>query len=455
MIKISYDLLHKYNVQGPRYTSYPPAPSWSEAIGPDEYEAALKESNQSARPLSLYIHLPFCEQLCYFCGCTTLITGKNRSFEAPYHAGLIKEIEWVGSRIDSSRPVIQFHLGGGTPTYGSPEMLAALMDVVRKRFRFAPDAEVGVEVDPRVTTRDHLSVLRRYGFNRVSMGVQDFEPAVQQAINRVQSFEQTRDLVKISRELGYESVNIDLIYGLPHQTPATFVSTIKRVLEIGPDRLAVYSYAHVPWLKQHQEHFVKFLPDERQKFEIFMTALEMFTAAGFDYIGMDHFARPDDELAKARENRTLWRNFQGYTTKAGTDLIGLGMSAIGNVNGVFAQNEKDIKRYGDAVSKGAATIRGFRLSKDDKIRSRVIQSLLCHARVVKTDIEKEFGIRFDEYFADSLKALDAPQKDGLVEVSAGEIRPTETGRVFLRNLAMPFDAYMPKAGEKRVFSRTV
>ncbi len=456
MKEISYELLHKYNVQGPRYTSYPPAPSWSNEIGVKDYEQAIDRSNQAARPLSLYIHLPFCEKLCYFCGCTTLITGKNRSFETPYLTALHKEIDWLASQVSKSRSIVQFHLGGGTPTYSSPEDLIRLMERVRKGFKFDKDAEIGIEVDPRVTTIQHLDALSATGFNRLSMGVQDFEPSVQQAINRLQPYAETKFLVESARRRGFGSINMDLIYGLPFQTPETFRKTIELVLSIAPDRLAVYSYAHVPWLKQHQEIFQKNLPTENQKYEIFMTALKMFTEAGFEYIGMDHFAKPGDELAKARTNRTLWRNFQGYTTKAGTDLFGLGMSAIGRVDDLFIQNQKEIKAYQEALTEDrGATHRGARLSQDDKIRSRVIQNLLCHAVVVKPEIEKEFGISFDVYFSESLKGLAEPEKDGLVELSSSEIRPTETGRVFLRNLAMPFDAYLPKPGDKKIFSRTI
>jgi len=455
---LSYELLHKYNVQGPRYTSYPPAPSWSASLGPKDYEEIIRESNQATfpAPLSLYFHLPFCESLCYFCGCTTVITGKSRVQEMPYLDAVAREIDWLGNRVARERPVVQLHLGGGTPTYQSPETLQALMWRVREKFTVDADAEMGVEVDPRVTTRAHLETLRRVGFNRVSMGVQDFNLAVQQAINRVQPFELTRDLVNVARDLGYQSVNIDLIYGLPHQTPESFRRTIDQILEIAPDRLAVYSYAHVPWMKKHQDLFAAHLPDERAKFQIFLTALKTFTEAGFVYVGMDHFARPDDELARARENGTLWRNFQGYTTKAGTDLFGLGMSAIGNVNNNYIQNQKELKTYQAAVESGsAATLRGFRLTQDDRIRGRLIQNLLCHAVVKKADIEASFGINFDAYFAEPLAQLKTLEADGLVELTAREIRPTAAGRVFLRNIAMPFDAYLPKDGEKRMFSRTV
>lgn len=457
-MRISPELLHKYNVPGPRYTSYPPAPFWSDVIGPVDYEQVIKETNgkNPPVPLSLYFHLPFCEQLCYFCGCTTVITGKNHSLERPYLETIKKEVSWLGARLDRQRPVVQFHLGGGTPTYFTEGHLDELMDHVRTFFKFDAQAEVGVEIDPRVTTVAHLAALRRAGFNRVSMGVQDFDPTVQETINRVQPFKDTKALFDAAKKLGFESINMDLIYGLPHQTPESFRKTAEQILSIGPDRLAVYSYAHVPWMKRYQEAFAAALPSERQKYDIFLMALEMFTAAGLEYIGMDHFARPDDELAAARKNRTLWRNFQGYTTKAGTDLFGMGMSAISQVGGNFFQNEKDLRVYQEKVSTGhPSIIRGYRLSKDDRVRSRVIQNLLCHAVVVKADIEKEFGIAFDDYFSEALKNLSELITDGLVEVSDSEIRPTPTGRIFLRNIAMPFDAYLPKEAGARRFSRTL
>lgn len=455
---ISYELLHKYNVQGPRYTSYPPAPSWSTTVGAADYEQTIAASNAASNPapVSLYFHLPFCESLCYFCGCTTVITGRNRTMAPPYLAAIQQEVAWLGERVDRRRKVVQLHLGGGTPTYETPENLQLLIARVRENFTIDDQAELGVEVDPRVTTVAHLQALRDSGFNRVSMGVQDFNPHTQKAVNRVQPFEMTRDLVVAARDMGYGSVNIDLIYGLPHQTQDTFRATIDQILQIAPDRLAVYSYAHVPWMKKHQDLFAAHLPQEREKFDIFVMALKTFTAAGFVYIGMDHFARPGDELARARESGTLWRNFQGYTTKSGTDLFGLGMSAIGSVHGGYFQNQKDLKTYQEAIATGGpATMRGFLLNQDDRIRGRLIQNLLCHAVVRKSDIEKAFGIRFDEHFAEALAALRPLQDDGLVELGADEIRPTPAGRVFLRNIAMPFDAYLSKDNDTRRFSRTV
>ncbi|HKB70923.1 MAG TPA: oxygen-independent coproporphyrinogen III oxidase [Thermoanaerobaculia bacterium] len=458
MNDVSYELLHKYNVAGPRYTSYPPAPSWRDDFGPADYEKLIAESNAapSPSPLSLYLHLPFCEKLCFFCGCTVVITGKNHRTEEGYLDLLLKEIAWLSERVDRSRPVVQLHYGGGTPTYFDPERLGRLADALHSSFTFGPDAELGVEIDPRVTTPAHLEVLRRGGFNRLSMGVQDFDPKVQETVNRIQPYEATRDLVQAARSLGFSSINMDLIFGLPFQTPESFRRTIDKILSIGPDRLAVYSYAHVPWMKKHQRVNEPKLPSEREKFEIFRTALARFTESGYEYIGMDHFARPDDELARARRDRSLWRNFQGYTTKAGTDLFGLGMSSIGGIADAYVQNERDLARYRAAMEKGGpATMRGFRLSADDRMRRIVIQNLLCHGVIVKNEVEEQFGISFDETFADALEKLEECREDGLVEISGREIRATQLGRIFLRNLAMPFDAYLAAASAKPMFSRTL
>ncbi len=455
---VSLELLHRYNVPGPRYTSYPTAPVWTEDFTPAGYARVLEESSAAERPapLSLYVHLPFCEKLCYFCGCTVVITGTQHALEESYLDILEREIDWVADRVGRDRPVTQFHLGGGTPTYFTPERLRRLGRKFRNRFRFSPDVEMGVEVDPRVTTREHLLALAKLGFNRLSMGVQDFEPRVQVAINRVQPYDDTRRLVEQARALGFPSVNMDLIFGLPFQTAESFSETIDKVVAIGPDRLAVYSYANVPWMKKHQNVLQPHLPDERTKFEIFRTALERFTQAGFEYIGMDHFARPTDELARARTDRTLHRNFQGYTTKAGTDLIGFGMSAIGGIGRTYVQNRRDLRPYQqDIATHGAATFRGFRLSEDDLLRRTVIQNLLCHGVIVKSEIERAYGIRFDEYFADALVKLEPCAADGLVVLGRDAIRATTVGRVFLRNLAMPFDAFLVAAPEKPVFSKTL
>jgi oxygen-independent coproporphyrinogen-3 oxidase len=459
-LEVPLELLRRYNVQGPRYTSYPTAPMWKESFESAGYAAILGESSAAERPapLSLYFHLPFCEKLCFFCGCTVVITGSRHVREDAYLDLVEKEMDWVATALQpgNRRQVVQVHWGGGTPTYFPPALLERLGRAIRGRFELAEDAELGVEVDPRVTTREHLEVLAALGFNRLSMGVQDFDPRVQAAINRIQPFEATRDLVRDARSLGFPSVNVDLIYGLPHQTPASFDATIDRVLEIDPDRLAVYSYANVPWMKKHQAVLEPHLPDEATKFEIFRTALDRFSAAGYEYIGMDHFARPSDELARARRDRTLHRNFQGYTTKAGTDLVGFGMSSIGSIGRSYVQNRRELADYRAAVATGgAATFRGIRLTDDDLLRREVIQNLLCHGVVVRPEIEARFGIRFDAEFGPALEALAPCVADGLVTIDAREIRATPLGRIFLRNLAMPFDAYLGSPAEKPVFSRTL
>jgi oxygen-independent coproporphyrinogen-3 oxidase len=455
--EISSELLHRYNVPGPRYTSYPTAPVWTEELGPEDFRKALAKGAAGSHPapLSLYLHLPYCESLCHFCACTVVITGSNHSVEARYLAALEREAEAVAAAA-GDRPVVQLHWGGGTPTYFSPERLEHLGRHLRARFRVDPAAEIGVEIDPRVTTRAHLEVLASLGVNRLSFGVQDFEPAVQEAIHRIQPFEQTRDLMAAARDLGFPSVNIDLIYGLPHQTPASFDRTIDAILDLAPDRLAVYSYANVPWMKKHQRLLEPHLPSEGEKFEIFRTALSRFLAAGFEYIGMDHFARPEDELARARRDRTLHRNFQGYTTKAGTDLLGMGMSAISSVGDAYFQNRREHPAYLAAVeATGGATFRGLRLSDEDLLRRRVIQALLCHGVVVKAEIEREFSIDFDAHFADALARLKPCAEDGLVALSPEAVTATALGRVFLRNLAMPFDAHLASEAARPVFSRTL
>src|SRR5271154_4224002 len=327
---VSEYLLEKYNRPGPRHTSYPTAPVWKDDFGPSDLEESYARAESLATPLSLYMHLPFCESLCLFCACNVSIQ-KDKSVAVPYLSALKREIEHVAGMVSKKRPVIQFHWGGGTPTYLTPAQMEDLFGHAHERFAFAPDAEIGIEVDPRVTSRAHLESLRRLGFNRLSMGIQDFQPKVQETIRRVQPYEMTRDLIVASRELGFESLSVDLIYGLPYQKAASFPATIDQVLTLAPDRVAMFSYAHVPWLKKQQGAFQAHLPEDREKFQIFRAGLERFLGGGYLYIGMDHFSRPGDELAIAQQNRTLHRNFQGYTTKAGADLYGMGVSAISSI----------------------------------------------------------------------------------------------------------------------------
>jgi oxygen-independent coproporphyrinogen III oxidase len=455
--QISDEILEKYNRPGPRYTSYPTAPVWKDDFGPDDLENYYERAEERRTPLSLYMHLPFCESLCLFCACNVSIQ-KDKSVAVPYLAALKKEIEHVAGRVSKNRAVSQFHWGGGTPSYLSPAQMEDLFEHTRERFTFAPDAEIGIEVDPRVTHRAHLETLRRLGFNRLSMGIQDFQPKVQETIHRVQPYEMTRDLIAIGRELGFESLNVDLIYGLPYQTAESFQHTIDQVLTLVPDRVAMFSYAHVPWLKKQQGSFQAHLPEGKEKFRIFRAGLERFLDAGYLYIGMDHFARPGDELATAQQNRTLHRNFQGYTTKAGADLYGMGVSAISSIGEAYAQNRKEVPAYQDTVgSRGIATMRGYRLSSDDVIRRAVIGRLLCHTVIPKREVEREFSISFDEYFAAELDRLEEPRAEGLVELAPGEIRVTPLGRIFIRNVAMVFDRYLheQQMDQRPLFSKTL
>lgn len=454
-LDLTAELLERYNVPGPRYTSYPTAPEWDDAFGPADYERELGESDASGRPLSLYMHLPFCESLCLFCGCNVVIR-KNHDTALPYLETLRREIARVARRVDRSRPVVQFHWGGGTPTYFSPAQLEDLFACARGFFTFAPDAEIGVEVDPRVTTPEHLEVLRRLGFNRISMGIQDFNPEVQEAVRRVQPYAETRALYDRCRELGFESINIDLIYGLPLQTPASFGATADRVIGMGPDRVAMFSYAHVPWLKKQQGAVAPLIPLGMDKFQIFRTGIGRFTAAGYRYIGMDHFARPDDELCVAQRDRTLHRNFQGYTTKAGSDLLGMGVSSISGLDRAYAQNHRGLEGYSAAVGRGELPImRGVRLGDDDVVRRAAISRILCHCVLVKGELESAFGIRFDDYFTAELARLRELERDGLVRLEPDAIRVTTLGRIFLRNVGMVFDRYLARPKDRPVFSKTL
>ena len=456
-LRVSEDFLARYNRPGPRYTSYPTAPVWNESFGPADLEKVHEAANRAKTPVSLYMHLPFCESLCLFCACNVIIQ-KDHSVAPPYLDILKKELSQVSRAISRDREVVQFHWGGGTPTYLTPLQIADLFGHARDHFTFARDAEIGIEVDPRVTSRDHLETLRDLGFNRLSMGIQDFHPLVQKTIHRIQPFELTAGLIQSARALGFDSVNVDLIYGLPYQTAETFAHTIDQIIELAPDRIALFSYAHVPWLKKQQGSFVGHLPEGMTKFEIFRTGLLKFLEAGYLYIGMDHFAKPGDELAMAQQNRTLHRNFQGYTTKAGADLYGVGITAISGIQNAYAQNQRDIPSWENAInSRGIATMRGYHLSDDDRLRRAVISRFLCHTVVFKDEISREFSIDFDSYFADELRRLEPFRDDGLVNLEPNKIFSTWLGRIFIRNLAMIFDPYLEKQqlALKPLFSKTL
>jgi oxygen-independent coproporphyrinogen-3 oxidase len=456
-LRVSEEFLARYNRPGPRYTSYPTAPVWNDSFGPADLEKVHEEAERAKTPVSLYMHIPFCESLCLFCACNVIIQ-KDKRVAPPYVEILKREMTRVSRSVSSDRPVVQFHWGGGTPTYLTPAQIEDLFGFTREHFTFAPDAEIGIEVDPRVTSREHLETLRKLGFNRLSMGIQDFHPLVQKTINRVQPFELTGALIQSARDLGFESVNVDLIYGLPYQTAETFAHTVDQILELAPDRVALFSYAHVAWLKKQQGSFAGHLPEGMQKFEIFRTGLLKFLEAGYLYIGMDHFAKPGDELAVSQQNRTLHRNFQGYTTKAGADLYGMGITAISGIQNAYAQNQRDIPSWEKAVAeRGIATMRGYHLSDDDRLRRAVISRLLCHTIVLKDEISREFAIDFDHHFAEELRRLEPFREDGLVILDSNEIRTTWLGRIFIRNLAMIFDPYLEKQHltAKPLFSKTL
>lgn len=457
ILQVSEEFLAKYNRPGPRYTSFPTAPVWQESFGPDNLEQIFQTADAKRTPVSLYLHIPFCESLCLFCACNVVIQ-KDKEVAAPYLSSLKSEIDHVSRFVSRARPVIQLHWGGGTPTYLSPSQMEDLYSYTKARFTFEAGAEIVIEVDPRVTTRQHMEAAARLGFNRLSMGIQDFQPEVQKAVHRIQPYELTRELILSARELGFVSINVDLIYGLPYQTEASFAHTVESVLELNPDRVAMFSYAHVPWLKKQQGAFAKHLPEGMEKFRIFQTGLKLFQEGGYLYIGMDHLAKPNDELAFAQANRTLHRNFQGYTTKAGADLYGMGVSAISGIGRAYAQNRREAPDYQMKVNeRGIATMRGYILTDDDVIRRDAISRLLCHTVIPKAEIEKTHSVTFDSYFATELQRLGEHAADGLVQLEESEIRVTDLGRIFIRNIAMEFDPYLEKQslGSRPLFSKTL
>ncbi len=456
---VAVDLLRKYDRPGPRYTSYPTAVEFHAGFDAAAYRANLAEAaSRSDEPLSLYLHLPFCEERCTFCGCMVVIT-KKREVAAIYLDYLKRELALLGAALSGRRRVVQYHWGGGTPTYLSPPQIADLHQTVATHFDIDPDGEAAIEVDPRVTTLEQLDLLRRLGFNRLSMGVQDFTPEVQAAVNRVQSVDTTRALVDHARRLEFGSINVDLIYGLPLQTRSSFASTVDTVLSMRPDRVAVYSFALVPWIRAHQKGLpMADLPGPEVKLELFVDAMHRFVAAGYRQIGMDHFALPDDELAKASEAGRLHRNFMGYTTRPAPDMVGAGVSAIGDVGGAFAQNVKPLAAYYAALDAGRFPIeRGYQLDADDRLRRFVIAELMCNFRVRHADLCGRFGVDLPRYFALEIEELmQGPVADGLLNITSDALDVTQRGRLFVRNIAMHFDRHLRrKTSIAPVFSRTI
>jgi oxygen-independent coproporphyrinogen-3 oxidase len=455
------ELLKKYDRPGPRYTSYPTAVEFHESYDHDSYVESLAAINhKSDDPLSLYIHLPFCEERCSFCGCNVVIT-KKREVSHKYLDYLHREIEMLAEHLPDRRRVSQYHWGGGTPTYQNPDEMRALHSKITEHFTIDPDAEVAIEVDPRVTSREQVDLLKEMGFNRISMGVQDFTHRVQEAINRNQTESETRDLYDYCRKVGFESINLDLIYGLPLQSPAAFNNNMDIMLDLRPDRVAVYSYAYVPWVKANQKKIdTEELPSPEVKLELFCIARERFLEAGYAQIGMDHFALPGDDLATAAAQKRLHRNFMGYTVKMGSDMVGVGTSAIGDVGGAFAQNVKKLSTYYDALDAGKFPIeRGYVLNDDDHIRREVITRLMSNLYLRIPEIEERFGIRFKEYFQAELTELsgtDGPVDHGFLTIADDHMAVLGDGCLFIRNICMVFDAYMKnKRDDRPMFSQTV
>jgi oxygen-independent coproporphyrinogen-3 oxidase len=454
-LKVNLELVKKYNVPGPRYTSYPPATQFSDGVPVERLLEEIRQNNQQAGDLSLYFHLPFCQTLCWFCGCTTVITTQQGK-SAIYLKYLEKELDLMAPLMNAKRKAVQLHFGGGTPTFLLPEEIRALGRLIKSRFEFSPDIEAGVEVDPRRLERDHIVALREAGFNRASMGVQDNNPVVQKAVHRIQPFEQTQQVVRWIREAGFKSVNIDLIYGLPFQTPESFAKTLDEILTLRPDRFAIFNYAHVPWMKPAQKILeAGVLPSAEVKLQLLKLTIEKLTSSGYRYIGMDHFALENDELAVAQREKTLQRNFQGYSTRGGADIYAFGMSSISQAEGLYWQNQKELPVYYKALDEGKNPIaRGYLLTADDKLRRTTIMRLMCDLSLDFAVMSNLLGVDFADYFARELAGLADLEKDGLIERTARGLEVTEAGRLLVRNIAMRFDAYLPAQKERR-FSRTI
>ena len=461
-LAFSADLLRRYDRPGPRYTSYPTAPQFHAGFGERELREVATASNGDPIPrrLSLYVHVPFCESPCFYCGCNRIITRDKARGEA-YLARLYREIALTAGLFDRDREVIQLHFGGGTPNFLSPAQLRDVVDTLRSHFRVsdAADRDISIELDPRVVDADDIAALGKIGFNRASFGVQDFDPAVQEAVNRIQSVEQTRAVIDACRGNGFRSVNVDLIYGLPNQTPDGFARTLDTVAQMRPDRVAVYGYAHMPHLFKPQKQLdASLLPSGETKLALLQLAIEKLTAAGYLYIGMDHFALPDDELAMAQARGGLHRNFMGYTTHADSDLVGLGVSAISHIGDSFSQNPRDLPSWQAALDEGRLPVfRGMRMNEDDQLRADLIQQLMCQGEIPVAALERRYAIDFAEYFALALDRLAPLAEDGLVRVEEQRIVVTSRGRLLLRNIAMCFDHYLdqPATVATPRFSRAI
>ena len=455
-IKFDLDLINRYNKSGPRYTSYPTALELHEGFGDSDYRSHIEKSNASGGPLSLYFHIPFCDTVCFYCACNKIVT-KNRTHAIPYLDNLCQEIAMVGDLFDRSRTVNQLHWGGGTPTFLNYTQMKQLMDTTRLHFNLRDDdqGEYSIEVDPRETNEHTIRQLRELGFNRISLGLQDFDAAVQKAVNRIQSKAQTFAVLEAARNHGFRSTNVDLIYGLPLQTVETFANTLEQVLEYAPDRFSIFNYAHLPSrFKTQRQINDADLPTAEVRLDILQMFGTKLTEAGYVYIGMDHFAKPDDELAVAQREGKLYRNFQGYSTHSDCDLVGLGMTSIGRVGDAYIQNVKELDQYNTLISSGQLPVyKGVDLDEDDKLRREVITQLICHFELDFKSIEQEFKINFTEYFASELDNLRYMQQDGLLVLSKNSIQVNVAGRLLIRNVCMVFDKYLTH--KQQQFSKVI
>lgn len=459
-VVLDADLIRQYNQQGPRYTSYPTAVEFHEGFTEADYCAWAKRTNEDPIPssLSLYVHIPFCDTVCFYCACNKVVT-KNHSRAGPYLQHLGLEIERQGALYDADRQVEQLHLGGGTPTFLSHKQIRELMRALREHFSLREDdiGEYSIEIDPRKADEVTVALLRELGFNRMSLGVQDFEPEVQRAVNRIQSEEETHRVIAAARSQGFKSINIDLIYGLPHQTVESFGRTLDKIIAVSPERLSIYNYAHLPEVFKTQRHINEAdLPSPDEKLKILQYTIERLTGASYQYIGMDHFAKPEDELAVAQRNGTLTRNFQGYSTHAECDLVGLGVSAISKVGFCYAQNVRNLDEYYGRIDAGElAVYRGIELTDDDVLRREVIGQLICHGWLDIASIEQRFGIEFTEYFAAERDVLGTMQADGLLKMDDRAIEVLPPGRLLIRSICMVFDRYLRTHRKKRPYSNVI
>ena len=454
------DLLRRYDRPGPRYTSYPTAPQFSEKFKEANLLEVIRCSNEDPipRPLSIYVHIPFCASPCFYCGCNRIITRDEKRGKK-YLVDLKKEVAMVAPLFEPDREVMQLHFGGGTPNFLSPEQIRGFMDFLLQHFHFSTseNRDISIEIDPRCVKPEDIAALARMGFNRASFGVQDFDPDVQEAVNRIQSVDETKAVIKACRKSNFKSVNVDLIYGLPKQTIIGFGKTLDTVIDMRPDRIAVYSYAHMPQLFKPQRQLDETqLPSAETKLSLLQLAIEKLPQAGYCYIGMDHFALPEDELAIAQQRGDLHRNFMGYTTHADSDLIGLGVSSISHIGESFSQNPRDLPHWEAAVESGHLPIwRGMQLSEDDVIRADLIQRWMCQGEIDVRKFEERHNIYFSEYFCEDLKKLQTLAQDGLVTVSATYLKATSRGRLLLRIIAACFDAYLSPSATILQFSKTV